>query len=164
MTRIEAMRTTVNLVAEVKDGKPVLENVVVERLGENHFHLVCSPGLVPGMAAGDEFELADHEMHGYRLLKRGGNICVQVFLPIDARTGLQTIVPLVEQLGGRLDGEAAVSRNSMLVFTFPVSAGFPAIEKLMARVKAISPDCEWFYGNVYDLKDGVTPLNWWSQE
>jgi hypothetical protein len=46
---------------------------------------------------------------------------------------------------------------------FPVTAGFPAIETVMAKAKAIDPDCEWFYGNVYDLKDAVTPLNWWTQ-
>jgi hypothetical protein len=70
---------------------------------------------------------------------------------------------LAERIGGRLDGDAATSRNSMLVFTFPVNIGFPAIEGVMASAKALSPRCEWFYGNVYDLNDGVTPLNWWLQ-
>jgi hypothetical protein len=33
----------------------------------------------------------------------------------------------------------------------------------LAKAKEVSPNCEWYYGNVYDLKDGVTPLNWWAQ-
>jgi hypothetical protein len=24
------------------------------------------------------------------------------------------------------------------------------------------PDSIWYYGNVYDPEDGVTPLNWWE--
>jgi hypothetical protein len=86
-----------------------------------------------------------------------------MFFPHDPKVCRQVLVPLAEQLGGRLDGEAAGSNNSMLVITFPVRAGFAAIEKLMAKAKTISPGCEWSYGNVYDLKDGVTPLNWWLQ-
>jgi hypothetical protein len=155
--------TTVDLVVEVKNGVPVLENVLVDRIADNRFRLLRSPGLVPGMAAGDEFELVDGERHGYRLLKRGGNISVQMFFPHDARPCRDTLVPLAEQIGGRLDGEAATSNSSMLVLTLPASAGFPAIEQLMEKAKSMSPRCEWFYGNVYDLDDGVTPLNWWSE-
>lgn len=154
---------TVNLVAETKNGKPILENVLVEEIADNRFRLLCSPGLVPGLAADDEFELDEKEMHGYRLLKRGGNICVQMFFRNDAEECRRVLEPLTEQLGGRLDGEAVASRNSMLVLTIPVYAGFPAIERLMEVAKTISPTCEWFYGNVYDIRDGVTPLNWWSQ-
>lgn len=157
------MNTTLDLVAEVKNGKPVMENVLVEQLGGNRYRLLRSPGLVPGLAAQDEFERADGELHGYRLLKRGGNVCVQVFFPHDTLECRKKLIPMAEHAGGWLDGEATGSSNGMLVFTFPVRAGFPAIEKVMAQAKAISPGCEWFYGNVYDLADGVTPLNWWAQ-
>jgi hypothetical protein len=157
------MNMTVNLVAEVKNGKPIEENVLVEQLDTNRYRLVRSPGLVPGLAANDEFELTNDETHGYRLLKRAGNICVQMFFPGDAKEWRKALVPLVEEAGGWLDGEASTSNRCMLVLTFPVRVGFPVIESLMAKAKAISPRCEWFYGNVYDLNDGVTPLNWWAQ-
>jgi hypothetical protein len=158
------MMTTLNLVAEMKDGKPVLEKVMVERLADNRFRLARSPGLVAGIAAGDEFEVSEDEPHGYRLVKRGGNICVQMFFPHDAGECRLALVPLAEQLRGRCDGETTGSSSSMLVFTFPLSAGLAAIEKLMERAKVVSPRCEWSYGNVYAESDGVTPLNWWLQE
>jgi hypothetical protein len=156
--------TTVNLVAVLHDGRRVPENLLVENIAENRFRLLRSPGLVQGIAAGDEFELAQEEPDGYRLLKRAGNVCLQVFVGTDKVAEFrQTLVPLVERIGGRLDGEAAFTELANLVFTIPINAGFPAIEAVMARAKAISPACEWFYGNVYDLKDGVTPLNWWRE-
>ena len=125
--------------------------------------LMRSPGLVSGLAAGDEFELSDDdEPQGYRVLSRGRNICVQIFFPHDPSRCRQPLVPLAERIGGRLDGGASSGKSSgVLVFTFPVSVGFPAIERVMAQVKSLNPACKWYYGNVYDPKDGVTPLNWW---
>lgn len=153
--------TTINLKAEVRNGQPVYENVLVTKIQNNAFRLVRSPGLVPGIAAGDEFELNPREPHGFRLLKRGGNVCVQLFLTNNVAQCRQNVVPLVEQLGGRLDGETAGATTHMLVFTIPVAVGFPPIERLMAKAVAISPGCEWYYGNVYEV-DGKTPLNWWA--
>jgi len=87
---------------------------------------------------------------------------VQIFVGTDrVEQCRQTLIPLVEQLGGRLDGDATFSTLANLVFTILVTAGFPAIERAMAKAQAIAPGCEVFYGNVYDSKDGVTPLNWW---
>lgn len=154
--------TTVNLGAVLHDGRGVSENVLVETIGGNRFRLLRSPGLVQGLAAGDEFELAPEEAFGYRLLKRGANVCLQVFVGTDKVEDFRrTLIPLARQIGGRLDGDAGFTRLANLVFTFPIAAGFPAIESLMAKAKEMSPNCEWFYGNIYDPKDGVTPLNWW---
>jgi hypothetical protein len=156
-------KANLNLTAILHDGRAVPENVLVERIGDNRFRLLYSPGLIQGIAAGDEFELAPDEPHGYHLLKRGGNVCVQIFVGTDkVEKCRQTLIPLVDQLGGRLDGDAAFATLANLVFTIPVSAGFPAIERVMAIAQAIAPGCEWFYGNVYDPTDGVTPLNWWQ--
>lgn len=154
---------TVNLIAEVKNGKPVMENVLVEQIAENHFRLLRSPGLVRGLAAGDEFCLADNEVHGYRLLKRAGNICVHIYFLGDVTECRDALAPLVERMGGRLDGEVSMPNSGLLVFTFPVSAGFKAIEDVMETAKVLSPNSDWYYGNVYALKDDITPLNWWSE-
>ncbi len=154
--------TTVNVIAILHDGRRIPENLLVEAVRENTFRLLHSPGLVQGLAAGDQFQLAPQEPFGYRLLKRGGNVCLQVFVEADKVAEMRTtLTPLAQEIGGRLDGDAAFAALANLVFTIPVTAGFPAIEALMARAKSISPSCEWFYGNVYDPNDGVTPLNWW---
>jgi hypothetical protein len=155
--------TTVDLTAILHDGRSAAETVLVERIGDDRFRLLSSPGLVLGLAAGDEFELAPGEPQGYRLLRRGGNVCVQVFLSKNAEECRQTLISLVEELSGRLDGEAKGKTTYELVFTIPVTAGFPAIERVMKVAETMSPGCEWFYGNVYDTKDGTTPLNWWLE-
>lgn len=156
--------TALNLIAILDDGRQVPENVLVEPIRENRFRLLRSPGLVQGIAAGDEFEIAPDEPFGYRVLKRGRNVCLQIFVNTDKVDELRrTLTPLAQQLGGSLDGDATSANLAILVFTIPIAVGFPAIESLMANAKAISPSCEWFYGNVYDPTDGVTPLNWWLQ-
>jgi hypothetical protein len=157
--------TTVDLNAILHDGRRIPENLLVEVLGENRFRLVRSPGLVSGIAAGDQFELAPDEPFGYRLIKRGGNVCLQLFVETDKVEDVRgTLTALFERMGGRLDGDVAFKTLANLVFTLPVDAGFPAIEAVMARAQRISPSCQWFYGNVYDSTDGVTPLNWWCPE
>lgn len=156
------MTRTVSLIAEIRNGESVLEKVLVEEVAENRYRLLRSPGLVPGLAAGDEFELADNESHGYRLLKHGGNVCVQMFFPHHSEICRQVLEPLIAEISGTLDGELNLNERSTLVFTIPVTSGFPAIEAVMEQAQTLSPDCEWYYGNVYDAEDGVTPLNWWK--
>jgi hypothetical protein len=50
----------------------------------------------------------------------------------------------------------------MLVFTVPVAAGFPAIEKRLERRVDELPGATWWYGNVYEAGDPSRPLNWWK--
>jgi Domain of unknown function (DUF4265) len=150
--------TTVNLVAATNpDGTPFYESVLVERIGPQRYLVLASPGLLEGFAAGDEIELAPEQNSGHRVTKRGGNVCVQFFgSAAESRPWLE---PQVVALGGRLDGETP----GLLVFTIPVSAGFPAIESIFYEADKRYPGCRWMYGNVYDPADGVTPLNWWLQ-
>jgi Domain of unknown function (DUF4265) len=148
--------TTVNLVVETNpDGTPFYESVLVELIGPRRYLVLASPGLLEGFAAGDENELAPEQGSGYRITKRGGNVCVQFFWSADeSRPWLE---PQVAALGGRLDGETP----GLLVFTIPVTAGFPAIESIFYQAEKRYPGCRWMYGNVYDPADGVTQLNWW---
>jgi hypothetical protein len=131
-------------------GRRIYEDVVVEQEGA-HYRLAQSPGLVIGIAAGDLFELNANEAP--RVIERGGNVCVQIF-SLEADAVERVLGPQFTTLGGRLDGRT--TKN--LVYTVPVSAGFDAIEALFAE---LASPVEWHYGNVYDPKDGVTPLNWW---
>lgn len=134
---------------------PAYEEILAEHLDSKRYRLIKSPGLVLGLAADDEFELAEDGT--FRVLTRGKNVCVQVFSRSTIDECQQRLMPDVTELGGRLDGKA----ERELVFTIPVSVGFQRIEDVLNRASADLKDYEWYYGNVYDPVDGVTPLNWW---
>jgi hypothetical protein len=136
-------------------GAPAYEEVLVESKGDSRFLLLRSPGLAVGLAAGDVFELGTDGT--FKVLTRGRNVCIQIF-------GNRNLDPVEREsnarlgpLGARLDGRAAKE----LVYTVSVDVGFPAIEEALRHISERFPDVEWYYGNVYDPADGVTPLNWW---
>ncbi len=145
------------LLIEFRNGRPIKEPVHAEEIGKGVYRLLYSPGLVQGIAAGDEFRLLDR--HGsFEVQRRSGNLAVQLFAlePISKEVG-DELVERVRGIGGVLDG--AILKG--MTFTVPVSAGFPAIEELFIRWTGEHPGWEWYFGNVYD-DDGVTPLRWWE--
>lgn len=146
------------LLIEYCEGRPARELVHVEPIEPGRFRLCYSPGFVQGVAAGDELRVLDE--HGaFEVTRRAGNVCVQLFSEgKNAPSG--ELVSAVEKLGGALDGRI----DQGLVFTIPVAVGFANMEATFERWVADHPGWEWGYGNVYDLKDGVTPLNWWTAE
>jgi hypothetical protein len=146
----------VNLLIEYRDGKPVQEPVHAIELGNRWFRLLHSPGFVLGIAAGDEFRLLD-EAGKFEVICRSGNLAVQIYSRDPVDSVVDDVTRRVAKLGGVLDGR--IERG--MVFTIPVEAGFSTIEKLFNSLVADHPAMEWFYGNVYDPIDGVTPLNWW---
>jgi hypothetical protein len=151
-------RTTLNLVAQTNpDGTPFYESVLAEELGENRYRVLASPGLLEGFAGGDEIELAPEEPLGFRVIRRGGNVCVQFYWKGDLKACARDLGARAAALGGRIDGEA----DGLLVFTIPVAAGFPAIERIFYDAEKRYAGSSWMYGNVYDPADGETPLNWW---
>ena len=140
------------------------ENLAVEQLGANHYRLVYSPGFVEGLAAGDEFELSSTEEQGYKVLRRSGDLTVWVFFEQDhniEEPEIQNMREGVEKIGGWFDGGF---KKSLLIFTIPLSVGFQTIANLFDGAKKYIPDASWLYGNVYDPKDGNTPLNWWKAD
>jgi hypothetical protein len=149
------------LVPVVSDGARQGEEVLpVVAVGPSRFRLVASPGMVEGLAAGDEFELAPDVPLGYRVLARGGNLCVWFYFehPVSEHDPETTDVRRVaEALGGWLDG----GYSRMVVFTVPLSAGFAAVAGAFDGAAARYRGAVWYYGNVYDPRDGETPLNWW---
>jgi hypothetical protein len=137
------------------------EAILASPLGGSRFVIDASPGMVEGIAAGDEIEIAPGEQLGYRVLKRGGNLCVWFYFPRPVDETHPDVFELstsVEALGGWLDGGYA----RMVVFTIPVSVGFAAVEAVLDAAVARHPESTWLYGNVYDPADGKTPLGWWS--
>jgi hypothetical protein len=132
-----------------------MEEVLVEETDTpSIFRLVATPGLVLGVAAGDKIAV-DVDAGSFVIISRGGNIAVQVFGPYDP---VDSLAKEISALGGRMDGRS----SGLTVFTIPASVGFEAVERILNAAIESCPELEWYYGNVYSLEDGVTPLNWWK--
>ena len=91
----------------------------------------------------------------FEVVERGRNLAVQVY---GRHEDVDEITKDVWELGGALDGRA----DNLTVYTIPVTAGFPRVEAVFNELVARHPDVEWYFGNVYDPEDGVTPLDWWQ--
>jgi len=146
------------------DGKPQgEESLPVVVVGPGRYRLLASPGFVEGLAAGDEFELSRDAPQGYRVLARGGNLCIWIYFHREIDAGSPEASDLsrtVGALAGCLDG----GWSRMLVLTVPHTAGWAAIEASMNAAVARLGAASWLYGNVYDPIDGITPLRWWETE
>lgn len=98
-------------------------------------------------------------------MARGSNVVIQIYLRArdEVLEGwLYTTMTTV--LSGRLDGLLDQNGILLLVFSVDSSVGFRRIEGTLANAREhlSTLGMEWFYGNVYDPADGVTPLNWWA--
>jgi len=135
------------------------ESVPAEALGPGRYRLLGSPGLVEGVAAGDEIELAPEEPAGFRVVRRGGQLCIWVYVPDPPPPGTEArLTQAARALGGFLDG----GQTRLRVLTLPVIAGFPAVEaELNAAVAELG--ATWAYGNVYQSGDASRPLGWWAE-
>lgn len=150
-----SMPTTVQLVAGTNSaGKAAFEEVLVRRINDERYLLLRSPGLVQGIAAGDEFELLEGAR--FHVVRHGGNVCVQLFAREDISTIEREVTARFSAVGGWRDGKAARA----LVFTVPVAAGLPRVEAAIRILRHQFPAIQCTYGNVYDPADGKTPLAW----
>lgn len=142
------------------DREPMYELIPAERIGDNTYRLLRSPGLVEGVAAGDKIEV-DERTKRFNILRRAGNVCAWIFFDgnID-EPAANELRAQIERVGGSLDG----GTHSSLIFTLPSAAGFPAIEEIFKHFEETYPATTWMFSNVYDAVDGVTPLNWWMNE
>lgn len=143
------------------NGRPVVEVLTAEDVGNGRYRLVYSPGVVEGFAAGDEITVG---AKGEPLLvARGGNVCVWVFFEepgANKGPAAESLRRAIEAIGGWLDGGGFTS----LVFTIPVSVGFTRIEEALERETSGVDGVTWMYGNVYNPADGKTPLKWWESQ
>lgn len=143
-----------------EQGRPVLEKVEAYALSENGvFELIHSPLFIRNLAAGDIFRVSDQQPGKFKVLRRSGNLSVRVFRKQGIDELATELTPEVEKLGGTLDRSAEMA----LVYSLHVNIGFSAIETLMDRFMGQYPGMVWYFGNVYDPADGVTPLNWWDE-
>jgi hypothetical protein len=129
------------------------EPVHVERIG-NHFRVLYSPGLVYGVAAGDEIEVT--EGGEFRVVHRGGNLSIRVL----CANGVASFAEELERsvgvlLGGRLDGRV----QNGLVFTVPPKVGFRGIERVFDQLREGNAEVVWEFGKIYDAQGNE--LGWW---
>jgi hypothetical protein len=139
------------------DRGSVAETLPVRKVDGSLYELLASPGLAANLAKGDIIRWKSAQIP-VEIVERGGNVCVQIVAAVlfpDAQRK-QIEQAFLTTLPGSVDGQTY--RN--MVFTVPVQAGFPAIERFFAQVTEQYPHVGWHYANVYG-EDGVTPLNWW---
>jgi len=136
-------------------GQPIVERLSVKQQEDDSFQLVKSPAFIRGIASGDIVKMLP-DTKEFEIKQHSGNLCIRVY----ARQGIEELseqlTPEFEKLGGELDTETP----RFLVYSIHVSCGFKEIESLLNK-HVNNEDQMWVYGNVYDPKDGVTPLNWW---
>jgi hypothetical protein len=124
----------------------VTELLPVQVVGPNRYRLAASPGLVEGLAAGDEIELAPEAARGYLLRQAGGNLCVWVFFSApetELAFAVEQLSERVRQLGGWLDGGTAQS----LIFTIPDAVGLPRLEEVFHQAEREGLIPGWMYGH-----------------
>ncbi len=137
------------------DGQPVVERLQVIVNEDDTCQLVKSPAFVKGIASGDVIKL-EKDSREFTIEKRSGNLAIRIYCRDDSSELVDELSPPLEKLGGELDLETP----RMLIYSIHVSCGFQQIEKILNEVA--SDEVMWVYGNVYDPKDGQTPLNWWQ--
>lgn len=148
-------RTVILIVAGRRtSGEPSYEELLVDRLPDGRYRVAAAPGLANGLAAKD-IVAYDPDSREVAVVERGGNLCVQIY---GTHRVPEEFVAGVNRLGGTFDG--ATERNS--VYSIPVTATFPVVEKMFNEFVAAYAGTEWYFGNVYDPADDETPLNWWT--
>ena len=145
------------LLIEYRQEQPLKEPVHAQHLEGDRYRVLFSPGLVQGVAGGDDIRVLNDDGK-FEVVRRGGTLAIQVFANDPVEPLRDELAQQVAKLDGVLDGAIEYG----LVFTIPVAAGFPAIESVFNAWVDQHPGWEWYYGNVYDPSDGVTPLNWWN--
>ena len=141
-----------------------VESVPAQSLGDSNWLLLRSPLYALQLAAGDTIRITNQEAGTFEIVARGGNVAIQFYLSEDESDDAQAtanvawkVTPQVVGLGGRLDGQTA----GLIVYTIPITAGFPAIEKLFEMAANELSGSQWQYSNVYDVRTGE-PLRWWE--
>jgi len=155
---------TLALVAGYRpDGEAILERVHVEAVTDvkagDEYRLLKSPAFLRGLASGDRIRFPVRNEAGFELRKRSGNLSIRILRKDNMDEVAQILTPELELLDGTLD----LQTPRLLVYSIHVSIGFQAVEILLDRIVGQFPGAVWYYGNVYDPADGVTPLDWWQE-
>lgn len=143
-------------------NRPPMEALEVVQIGTNRFRLVCSPGAVEGLAKDDEFELSATDPKRFHVLRRSGQLCVWFYFKdpeLNQGPCGHRVRSAIEEFGGIYDGGG----KTHLVFSIPVSLGFPELEAMLKDLTMQYYGSSWLYGNVYDPWNDLKPLGWWNE-
>ena len=142
------------------DDKAVMEHVEAYALEkDDYYELIKSPLFVRNLAQGDIFHLHNDDSGRVDVIQRSGKLCIRVYRKENIAELELRLTPEVEKLDGSLDIQA----DRALVYSLHVNNGFGAIETLFDGIMSEFTDSVWYYGNIYDPADGITPLNWWDE-
>ncbi len=143
------------------DEQPVFESLAVEIVDAQAdiVRLLKSPLFVRNLASGDTIKLLNPAIGEYEIERRSGNLSVRVFRRQGIKAVADFLNPAMEKLGGSTD----LQTDSALTYSIHFSIGFTQIEDLLNSCCERFIDTVWYYGNVYDPKDGCTPLLWWQE-
>lgn len=147
----------IDLLIQYKDGKPLKESVHVSDKGNGFYQLEYSPGFVLGLSAGDKIRILNSD-GAFEVVERGGNLCIQMFSELPVSPFIAEIEEMVTTLGGTVDGLI----EQGVVVTIPFKTGFKTVENVFDSYVEKHNGIKWYYGNVYDPVDGVTPIGWWE--
>ena len=111
-------------------GEHVVESVLVESTGSGRVRVVCSPAFITTLVADDEIQLTP-SAPGYRVLRRGGNVGVRLFVREEYDAVEADLGPVVGQYGGWVDGLARIGGGRVMVFTLPLATSETAMEQLL---------------------------------
>ncbi|WP_322041215.1 DUF4265 domain-containing protein [Burkholderia diffusa] len=139
------------------NGEVVREELPARKITDGVYELLASPGLALHVAKGDVIRISSSVVP-VEIVRRGGNICVQIYAESDLSSEEREQIDSAFHLAlpGSVDGET----DKNVCFSIPVSAGFSAIERFFNELSNRLGNISWYYGNVYG-DDGITPLNWW---
>lgn len=158
-------RAELQLLAGVDgQGAPIMERVEAYVMEEKGcYEALRSPLFIRNLAAGDIFRVAaggqGDQAGEFSIVQRSGKLAIRLFCKSAIDALEQQLTPEVEKLDGSLD----LKTERALVYSLHVNIGFSAIEQLFDGMMSRYPETAWYYGNIYDPRDGVTPLNWWDE-
>ncbi|MER2561651.1 MAG: DUF4265 domain-containing protein [Myxococcaceae bacterium] len=137
------------------------EHVEARKLANGRFVILCPPRFAYGLAVGDEIELDAATPAGFRVTRHSGNLTVWVYCQSDAAAAAvsATAAKVLPRVSGVVEG----TPSQMVIITVPLHAGWSEIEVTLNELAREFLDTSWEFANVYEVEDGVTPLNWWNR-
>ncbi|MET3118846.1 hypothetical protein AAKU64_003081 [Undibacterium sp. GrIS 1.8] len=149
----------IHVYAGESNNLPVFEELPAYNLGGNIYELLSSPGLALNLAKSDVVEIVDTKQP-VKVLKRGGNFCIQIY---SDNISDQDLSHLEKDVAHVLSGTVDGVYMGNLSLTVPSSAGIENINVFFDSFTK-KTGVQWYFGNVYENFEDIqdeTLLNWW---
>lgn len=153
------------LIAVIDADPPGGEHVPARKLSNDEWEITRSPLYATEVASGDIIRTTNTAVGSFDIVRRGGNVCVQLYLGENEADDAKATSVFAEEIGilvKPLKGWVDATTAGLISLTIPVSAGFQAIEGVLEIAVEKSLGAQWQYANVYDPVSGE-PLGWWSE-